>query len=451
VSGLPGFEPVVSARWGVENAHTIEGYLETGGYEALKKALGMTPDGIIDEVKASGLRGRGGAGFPAGVKWGFVPKDTGRPIYLVTNADEGEPGTFKDRELMERDPHQLIEGMAIAAYALGCRTAFIYMRGEFLEPARRVERALADAYERGFLGKGIAGSEYDLDIILHRGAGSYECGEETALLESLEGRRGQPRLRPPFPAVSGLYGSPTVVNNVETLSNIPHIVSKGAEWFAGLGTEKSTGTKIFCVSGKVERPGNYEAPMGTSARAIIEDLAGGVPGGKRLKAWTPGGSSTPFLTAEHLELPMDFESIQSAGSLFGTAAVVVLDEDDCVVDAVLRWLQFYAHESCGKCTPCREGTWWLVKVLYRMENGGGRLDDIELMTDVGDNILFKSLCALGDGAVSPVASSIKYFRDEYVAHVTNNGCPFEQRPAVHAATPRTGGVEGTVRLGEVLP
>jgi NADH-quinone oxidoreductase subunit F len=371
-------------------------------------------------------------------------------VYVVCNADEGEPGTFKDRVLMERDPHQLIEGIAITSYAVGCNRAFIYIRGEFLWPSMQVARAIAEAYDRGYLGKGIAGSDFDLEIVMHRGAGSYECGEETALLESLEGRRGQPRLRPPFPAVSGLYASPTVVNNVETLSTIPHIIDRGAEWHASIGPEKSTGMKIFCVSGKVERPGNYEAPMGTPARVVIDELAGGVPDGKRVKAWTPGGSSTPFLTEDHLDTAMDFESISGAGSLLGTGAVIVLDEDDCVVDAALRFTQFYAHESCGKCTPCREGTWWLTKILYRMEEGGGRLDDLQVLQDIGDNMLFKNFCALGDGAVSPIHSSLKYFREEYVEHVKGGGCPLEERPLVGAAEPREGGAEGLVELGEVL-
>jgi NADH-quinone oxidoreductase subunit F len=445
------WEPVLTARWGRDGVDTIDGYLESGGYSALKKSVtSMTPAAIIDEVKNSGLRGRGGAGFPTGMKWGFIPQDTGKPVYVVCNADEGEPGTFKDRELMERDPHQLIEGIAITSYAVGCRTAFIYMRGEFLWPGLQVERAIAEAYDKGYLGKGIAGSDFDLDIVLHRGAGSYECGEETALLESLEGRRGQPRLRPPFPAVAGLYGSPTVINNVETLATIPHIIDRGAEWHSGIGPEKSTGMKIFCVSGKVARPGNYEAPMGTPARVVIDELAGGVPDGKRVKAWTPGGSSTPFLTKDHLDTPLDFESISAAGSLLGTGAVIVLDERDCVVDAALRFTQFYAHESCGKCTPCREGTWWLTKILHRMENGGGRLDDIGVLQDIGDNMLFKNFCALGDGAVSPIHSSIKYFRDEYVEHVKLGGCPLEERPEVGAAEPREGGTEGLVELGEVL-
>jgi NADH-quinone oxidoreductase subunit F len=444
------FEPVITARWEVDGADTMDGYLRSGGYEALKTAVGTEPADLIEMVKASGLRGRGGAGFPTGMKWDFIPKGGDRPVYVVVNADEGEPGTFKDRELMERDPHQLLEGIAITAHAVGCRTAFIYMRGEFLFAARQIERALAEAYDQGFLGRGVADSDVDIDIVMHRGSGAYICGEETALLDSLEGRRGQPRLRPPFPAVEGLYRSPTVINNVETLSVVPHIVSRGAEWYAGLGTEKSTGTKIFCVSGKVERPGNYEAPMGTPARVVIDELAGGVVDGRRIKAWTPGGSSTPFLTEDHLDTPMDFESIQAAGSLLGTGGVIVLDETDCVVDAALRFTQFYAHESCGKCTPCREGTWWLTKILFRLEHGSGRLDDLGVMQDIGDNMLFKNFCALGDGAVSPIHSSLKYFRDEYVEHVKAGGCPMEERPVMAAAEPREAGAHGTVELGEVL-
>jgi NADH-quinone oxidoreductase subunit F len=444
------FEPVITARWGIEGADTIDGYLEHGGYTALRTALDTDPADLIETVKASGLRGRGGAGFPTGMKWDFIPKGGDAPVYVVVNADEGEPGTFKDRELMERDPHQLLEGIAITAHAVGCRTAYIYMRGEFLFAARQIERAIAEAYDRGYLGRGAAGTDVDIDIVMHRGAGAYICGEETALLDSLEGRRGQPRLRPPFPAVEGLYRSPTVINNVETIATVPHIVERGAEWYSSLGTEKSTGTKIFCLSGRVARPGNYEAPMGTPARVVIDELAGGVPDGKRVKAWTPGGSSTPFLTDEHLDTPLDFESVQAAGSLLGTGAVIVLDETDCVVEAALRFTQFYAHESCGKCTPCREGTWWLTKILRRLEHGGGRLDDLTAMQDIGDNMLFKNFCALGDGAVSPIHSSLKYFRDEYVEHVRVGGCPMEERPVVTAAEAREAGTTGVVELGEVL-
>ncbi|MGH2711954.1 MAG: NADH-quinone oxidoreductase subunit NuoF [Actinomycetota bacterium] len=445
------FEPVLTARWGIEGSDTIDGYLGSGGYQGLKKALDMSPQGVIEAVKSAGLRGRGGAGFPTGMKWEFIPKGGDKPVYVVCNSDEGEPGTFKDRELLERDPHQLVEGIAITSYAVGCRTAFVYCRGEFLFPSLQLERAIAEAYEKGYLGENILGKGFDLDIVLHRGAGSYECGEETALLESLEGKRGQPRLRPPFPAVEGLYASPTVVNNVETLSTVPHIIQKGAEWFAGIGPEKSTGTKIFSVSGKVNKPGNYEAPMGTSARVIIDELAGGMKAGKALKAWTPGGSSTPFLTADHLDTAMDFESIVAAGSLLGTGAVIVLDETDCVVDAALRFTEFYAHESCGKCTPCREGTWWMTKILHRIESGRGRLDDLDTLKDVGDNMLFKNFCALGDGAVSPIESSLKYFRDEYVAHVRGEGCPFDESPKLGAAEAReAAATKQQLELGKVL-
>jgi NADH-quinone oxidoreductase subunit F len=446
------FEPVLTARWGMEAPVWIDEYQSTGGYAGLRKALDMHPDEVIEEVKASGLRGRGGAGFPTGQKWSFVPKDTGKPTYLVVNFDESEPGTFNNRELVERDPHQLVEGIVIASYALRCHTAFVYTRGEFLYPGQVLERALAEAYEKGFLGPSVAGSQYPLDVVMHRGAGAYICGEETALLESLEGRRGQPRLRPPFPVVEGLYSAPTAINNVETLCNVPHIVERGHEWFSSIGTEKSTGPKVFSLSGKVNRPGNYEAPLGTPVRTLIEEHAGGVPDGASLKAWTPGGSSTPLLAGEHLDTPMDFESVQAAGSLLGTGAVIVLDERDCVVEAALRLTQFYAHESCGKCTPCREGTWWMTKVYQRLEQGLGRMEDIDLLAHTGENILFKAFCALADGAVSPVSSSIKLFRDEYEEHVRAKGCPFkEAREPVSAATPREGGADGSIPLAEVLP
>ncbi len=421
---------IITARYDEPDTVWVDRYVELGGYAGLRKALGMTPGELTELVKDSGLRGRGGAGFPTGVKWSFVPQDSGKPQYLVVNFDESEPGTYNNRELVERDPHQLIEGAVIAAYAVQCHTAFIYTRGEFLHPGRILERAIAEAYDKGYLGRDILGSGYDLDVVLHRGAGAYICGEETALLSSLEGFRGQPRLRPPFPAVEGLYASPTLINNVETLCNVPHIVEKGADWFKQWGTEKSPGQKIFSVSGKVERPGNYEAPMGTPARVLIEEHAGGILDGKTLKAWTPGGSSTPFLTAKHLDVGLDFESIQAAGSLLGTGAMIVTDERDCMVRATLRLLQFYAHESCGKCTPCREGTWWVVRILDRIEHGYGRMDDLPLLEDVGGNILFKAFCALADGAVSPISSTLKFFRDEYEAHVRERRCPFSDRPAV---------------------
>ena len=438
---MPEFEPVLTARWGKPEAASIDGYLRLGGYRAVRTALAMDPDDVIETVKASGLRGRGGAGFPTGQKWAFVPQDTGKPTYMVVNFDESEPGTFNNRELVERDPHQLIEGTIIAAHAIRSTKAFIYTRGEFLNPGTILERAVAEAYDRGFLGRGIFGTDLDLDIVVHRGAGAYICGEETALLESLEGKRGQPRLRPPFPVVEGLYRSPTAINNVETIANIPHIIERGSEWYAGLGSEKSSGTKIFSISGKVNFPGNYEAPMGTLAQELIYGFAGGIPGERRVKAWTPGGSSTPLLTEEHLETPMDFESVQAAGSLLGTGAIIVMDETDCVVDATLRMTQFYAHESCGKCTPCREGTWWMTKVLGRVESGSGRKEDLPLIQDVGDNILFRAFCALADGAVSPIHSSLKYFREEYEEHVRLGRCPLKEDRRLAAAGPRESGAK----------
>ena len=421
---MAGGPKIITANWGNDDVFGIDGYVANGGYEGLRTALGMAPADVIDVVKASGLRGRGGAGFPTGVKWSFVPQGTGKPTYVVANFDESEPGTFGNRELVEREPHQFLEGVAIAAYAVRSHTAFVYCRGEFLWPGTVLERAIGEAYDRGFFGTGVAGSDFDLEVVLHRGAGAYICGEETALLSSLEGYRGQPRLRPPFPAVEGLYEAPTVINNVETLCNVPHILTKGAGWFSKIGTEKSPGTKVFSVSGKVERPGNYEVPMGTSLRALLEDHAGGVLGGRRLKAWTPGGSSTPMLTDEHLDVALDFESVAAAGSLLGTGAIIVMDEKDCMVEATRRLVEFYAHESCGKCTPCREGTWWVSRVLGRIEAGFGRPEDPPLLEEVGGNILFKAFCALADGAVSPIQSSLQFFRDEYEAHVRERRCPF---------------------------
>jgi NADH-quinone oxidoreductase subunit F len=357
------------------------------------------------------------------MKWSFVPHDTGKPTYVTVNFDESEPGTCNNRELVEREPHALIEGAAIAARAIDCHLAYIYIRGEYLWQGQVLQRALDEAYAAGYLGRGIMGSDEDLDIVLHRGAGAYICGEETALLSSLEGFRGQPRLRPPFPAVEGLYESPTVINNVETLMNVPHIVNNGADWFKEVGTEKAPGTKMFTISGKVERPGNYELPMGTPMRTLLEEHAGGVLGGKALKAWTPGGSSTPFLTADHLDVGLDFESVMAAGSLLGTGAIMVLDETDCMVEAARRLVEFYAHESCGKCTPCREGTWWATRVLGRIEAGYGRDEDLPLMADVGENILFRAFCALADGAVSPIQSTLTHFMDEYEAHIRGGRCP----------------------------
>jgi NADH-quinone oxidoreductase subunit F len=435
---MPEPVKVLTQRWDVEDAHTIEGYLRTGGYSGLRAALDIAPADLITMVKDAGLRGRGGAGFPAGVKWSFVPQDTGKPVFLVVNADEGEPGTFKDRELMERDPHQLIEGMIISARALNSPRGFIFLRGEYLWPGIRLEEAIAAAYERGYLGKDILGSGLDFDITLHYAAGAYICGEETALLDALEGRRGQPRLRPPFPAVAGLYASPTVVNNVETIMNVPHIVEHGVEWYRSMGTEKSPGPKVFCVSGEVVRPGNYEWPLGTPARQIVEESCGGMLPGRTLKFWCPGGSSTPLLTAEHFDVPMDYEAISEAGSLLGTTAMMMYSDKTSVVDAVLNWTRFYEHESCGKCTPCREGTFWLAQILQRILDGNGRTEDLQLLDDVCDNIFGRAFCALGDGATSPIKSSLKYFRDEYEHLIAHGRLPDHIEPHAGVVTDNAG-------------
>ncbi len=427
--------PVLSDNWGDERAWTLAAYEARGGYDALKKALTVAPDDIITIVKDSGLRGRGGAGFPTGMKWGFIPQDNPKPKYLVVNADESEPGTCKDVPLMMASPHTLVEGVIISSFAIRANNAFIYVRGEVLHVVRRLQRAVQEAYLAGHLGKNIHGSGYDLDIVVHAGAGAYICGEETALLDSLEGRRGQPRLRPPFPAVAGLYASPTVINNVESIASVPSIIANGADWFSSMGTEKSKGYGIFSLSGHVTNPGQFEAPLGITLRELI-DLAGGMREGHQLKFWTPGGSSTPLLTAEHLDVPLDFEGVGAVGSMLGTRALQIFDETTCVVRAVLRWTEFYKHESCGKCTPCREGTWWLAQTLAWLEKGQGSESDIDLLLDQCDNILGRSFCALADGATSPISSSIKYFRDEYLAHLEHGGCPFD--PAASAVFANAG-------------
>jgi NADH-quinone oxidoreductase subunit F len=416
--------PVLTADWADQQSWKLATYERNGGYHALRKALAMAPDDIVTAVKDSGLRGRGGAGFPTGMKWGFIPQDNPNPKYLVVNADESEPGTCKDIPLMMAAPHTLVEGVIISSFAIRANKAFIYIRGEVVHVVRRVQAAVAEAYAAGHLGQNIHGSGYDLDIVVHAGAGAYICGEETALLEGLEGRRGQPRLRPPFPAVAGLYASPTVINNVESIASVPSIIGNGAEWFASMGTEKSKGFGIFSLSGHVTRPGQYEAPLGTTLRTLI-DLAGGVRNSHELKFWTPGGSSTPILTAEHLDVPLDFEAVSGAGSMLGTRALQIFDDTTCVVRAVLRWTEFYKHESCGKCTPCREGTYWLVQVLTKLENGTGHEADLEVLLDQCDNILGRAFCALGDGATAPITSSIEFFRDEYLQHLSNGGCPFD--------------------------
>ena len=399
--------------------------------------MAKTPAEVTAAVKASELRGRGGAGFPTGSKWGFIPQGGDKPVYLVVNADESEPGTCKDVPFMMANPHELVEGVIIASYAIRAAHAFIYIRGEVVHVLRRLQAAVTEAYAAGYAGKDVLGSGFDLEITVHAGAGAYICGEETALLDSLEGRRGQPRLRPPFPAIAGLYASPTVINNVESIASVPSIMRNGPEWFFAMGTEaregvadkdkprfRSKGMTLFSLSGHVTRPGQYEAPMGITLRDLLE-LTGGVREGHQLKFWTPGGSSTPILTAEHLDVPLSYEGIAGAKSMLGTKALQIFDETTCVVRAVLRWTEFYAHESCGKCTPCREGTFWLVQILRRLENGQGTDEDLEKLLDICDNILGRSFCALGDGATSPITSSLEFFRDEYVAHFTNKGCPFD--------------------------
>ena len=420
--------PILTKFWDDPRSWTLATYADHEGYRALDKALGMDPAELVQMAKDSGLRGRGGAGFPTGMKWGFLPPPDGGPRYLVVNADESEPGTCKDTPLMMAAPHILIEGMIITSYAIGCNHAFIYIRGEIVHVYRRLLRAVEEAYAAGHLGKNIHGSGFDLDITVHAGAGAYICGEETALLDSLEGRRGQPRSKPPFPAVAGLYARPTVVNNVESIASIPAIVLQGDEWFSDMGTEGSKGFGIFSLSGHVERPGQYEAPLGITMRELL-DLAGGVRGGKAVKFWTPGGSSTPLFTEEHLDIPLDFDSVAKAGSMLGTRALQVFDDTVCVVRAVDRWTDFYKHESCGKCTPCREGTWWLKQILGRLEHGQGDEEDLEKLLDICDNILGRSFCALGDAATSPITSSIQYFRDEYLQHLELGHCPFDPKAA----------------------
>ena len=411
----------------------IETYRRGGGYETVGAVLGKkSPDECIEVVKASGLRGRGGAGFPTGMKWGFVPKQTPKPKYLVCNADESEPGTFKDRELMEKNPHLMIEGMILAAYAIQANTGYIYLRGEFAEIGRIVDRAIAEAHAAGLLGENILGSGFRFALHTHLGAGAYICGEETALLSSLEGYRGQPRLKPPFPAVEGLYASPTVVNNTETLMNVPHILKHGPAWFRQWGTEKSPGTKIFSVSGPVKRPGNYEVAMGMPLRQLLDDLCGGMRDGFQLKAVIPGGSSVPPLPASMLDTGLDYESMNAAGTFVGSGGVIVIDDGTCLVDALLNITRFYRHESCGKCTPCREGTYWMEEVLLRLERGEGRAVDIDLLNDVADNILGKSFCALGDAAAMPVMGFIKHFRPEFEHHITHKRCLTNRRRAALA-------------------
>ena len=416
--------PVLSATWDQADSFTIEGYKRNGGYSAISKALTMQPDEVIQMIKDSGLRGRGGAGFPTGNKWGFIPQGDNKDHYFVVNADESEPGTCKDTPLMMANPHVLIEGIIIGSFAIRANYAFIYIRGEVTHVVRRVQQAIEDAYKSGFLGKNILGKGFDLELVLHVGAGAYICGEETALLDSLEGFRGQPRLRPPFPAIAGLYAKPTVVNNVESVASVPSIISNGVAWFSAMGTEKSKGFTLYSLSGHVNNPGQFEAPLGITLRQLLE-ISGGVRNGHKLKFWTPGGSSTPIFTDAHLDVPLDYEGVSAAGSMLGTKALQIFDETTCIVRAVLRWTEFYKHESCGKCTPCREGTWWLVQVLKDLEAGRGTEADLDKLLDLCDNIMGRSFCALADGAASPIISSLKYFRQEYLDHLTAGRCPFD--------------------------
>ena len=408
----------------VPDSHTLAVYKSRGGYRALEKVLGsMSPEQLIEEVKASGLRGRGGAGFLTGMKWGFVPKDNPKPKYLICNADESEPGTFKDRLLIEKDPHAVIEGTILAAYAVRSHTAFIYIRGEFAFGAKILERAIDEAARAGYLGKQILGSNYDLDLILHRGAGAYICGEETALLSSLEGGRGWPKLKPPFPATHGLFGCPTVVNNVETLAALPWIIDRSPAQYAALGTEKSKGTKLFSVCGHISRPGVYELEMGYPFKKFLEEDCGGIPNGRKLKGVIPGGASMPVLRADEVEkVNLDYESVQAAGSLLGSGGVIVMDDTTCMVQAAWNIARFFAHESCGQCSPCREGCHWMEKIFHGIEHGEGKKGDLEVILNVSGNIMGNTICPFGDAAAMPAAAFIKKYREEFEEHIAQKRC-----------------------------
>ncbi|NUM73151.1 NADH-quinone oxidoreductase subunit NuoF [candidate division KSB1 bacterium] len=418
-----------------QNCQTLKNYLSAGGYQAAKKALAMTPDEIINETIKSNLRGLGGAGFPTGRKWSFIPKQSPKPKYLVINADESEPGTFKDRYIITRATHALIEGIIIAAKAIDAHTAYIYIRGEYVEPARILQAAIDEAYQNKILGDDVLGTGYKLNLYVHRGAGAYICGEETALLESLEGKKGWPRMKPPFPAIEGLFRCPTIVNNVETISYVPSIIKNGGEWFAKLGSEKCGGYRFYSVSGHVNKPGVYELPHGTPLREIINH-AGGVRNGKKLKAVIPGGSSSPVLRPEEIDVKMDVESLAAIGSMIGSAGVIVIDEDTCLLDVLLVTSRFYHHESCGQCTPCREGTGWLDKVFTRMAQGNGRIEDVDNLWNIANGIMGNTICPLGDAAAMPVFGFIKKYREEFEAHAKTGKCHTGEysnwKPAVKA-------------------
>src|SRR5271168_4487704 len=414
---------VISFRFG-KGATNIDRYIELGGYESTKKALAQGPEWIISEMKASGLRGRGGAGFPTGLKWSFVPKQSAKPKYVLVNGDESEPGTCKDRLIFEHDPHSVIEGVIIAGLAIGSRMGFIYLRGEDRYLLKIMEKAIEDAYAKGFLGKNIFGSNVDFEVISHTGAGAYEVGEESALMESLEGKRGIPRIRPPFPAVVGLYGGPTIINNAETLATVPHIFRIGGAEYAKLGTERNGGTRLFCLSGHVEKPGVYELPMGYNLKKMIYDVGGGIRGGKKLKAVVPGGSSTQVLKPDEIDIGMDFDQLGKAGSMLGSGGVVVLDDQTCIVEFALRTISFYAHESCGWCIPCREGTDWLKKSLTRFHAGFGTMKDIDNIQYLAENMMGRTFCPLGDAAAMPTIGFVKKFRKEFEDHLDGKPCPF---------------------------
>jgi NADH-quinone oxidoreductase subunit F len=430
---LPAEVPIISKRFGLRDSHKIDVYLQHEGYQALEKALKqMTPDQIIDEMKKSNLRGRGGAGFPAGMKWSFVPKETNKPKYILANADESEPGTCKDRPLMEMDPHQLIEGMVIAGRAVSAHRGFIYIRGEYRYIIDIMDAAISEAYARGYIGKNILGSGFDFELCTHTGAGAYECGEESALMESLEGKRGYPRIRPPFPAVVGLYGCPTVINNAETLSTVPAVIRMGGEAYANLGTPRNGGTRLYSISGHVNRPGIYELPLGFPLRRLIEEVAGGVRGGKKLKAVIPGGSSCPLLSADEIDVAMDYDSVAKIGSMLGSGGTVIFDEDTCMVDVARRIMHFYAHESCGWCIPCREGTAWLRKMLDRFHEGAGRAEEIPLIDELSQNMLGKTFCPLGDAAALPTISIVRKWRNELEDHL-HGKCAYKAADVLAAA------------------
>ena len=405
-----------------QDSKILKNYLDIGGYEAAKKSLTMTPAEIIDEVLKSNLRGLGGAGFPTGRKWSFIPKDSPKPKYLVINCDESEPGTFKDRYIVTGAAHALIEGIIIAARAIDAHTSYIYIRGEYVEPARILQNAINEAYKNGILGKKVLGKDYSLDVYIHRGAGAYICGEETALLESLEGKKGWPRMKPPFPAIEGLFQSPTIVNNVETVSYVPTIINKGGEAFAELGSERCGGYRLYSVSGHVKKPGVYELPHGTTLRKMLYDHAGGILNDKELKAVVPGGSSSPILRPEEIDVKMDVESLAGIGTMIGSAGVMAMDEDTCLLDMLMVKTRFYHHESCGQCTPCREGTGWLDKMLNRMLDGQGRVEDVEYLTNISNSIMGNTICPLGDAAAMPVLAYVQKFQEEFESHVKYNKC-----------------------------